>query len=35
MAAFTFSGWANDEKISAVGQDDGDSSNPYTNETYI
>jgi len=26
--------WANDEKISAVGQDDGDSSNPYTNETY-
>ena len=26
--------WANDEKISAVGQDDGDSSNPYTDETY-
>ncbi len=26
--------WANDEKISATGQDAGDSSNPWTNETY-
>ena len=34
----TFSGlrhaWANDEKVSATGQDAGDSTNPYANETY-
>ena len=29
-----FNAWANDEKISATGQDAGDSTNPFTNETY-
>ena len=29
-----FNAWANDEQISATGQDAGDSANPFTNETY-
>ena len=29
-----FNAWANDEQISATGQDAGDSTNPFTNETY-
>ena len=29
-----FNAWANDEKISATGQAAGDSTNPFTNETY-